>query len=135
MHTISGAQDHPILVMTTPLHQRAVRPRLQTCPLVFQWNGTGLHATSMLNVIGNMDEREPNTWVDPKMGGRRITAHGFRSTFTDWAAETTSYDFKVYDKALSHAESSQTVAAYLRGDMLAKRRPLMNEWATFCCDR
>lgn len=86
----------------------------------------------MLNVIGNMDEHEPNVSVDPRMGGRRVTVHGFRSTFTDWAAETTSFEFKVYDKALAHAESSQTVAAYLRGDMLAKRRPLMDDWASFC---
>jgi integrase len=99
---------------------------------VFQYNGVGLHASSMLNVISNMDEREPNVWIDPKMRGRRVTVHGFRSTFTDWAAETTNYDFKVYDKALGHAESNQTVAAYLRGDMLAKRRPVMEEWARFC---
>lgn len=106
--------------------------RIDNCPLVFQWNGVGLHNSSMLNVIGNMDEREPNMWVDPRTGGRRVTVHGFRSTFTDWAAETTSFDFKVYDKALAHAESNQTVAAYLRGDLLAKRRPLMDSWASFC---
>jgi integrase len=79
-----------------------------------------------------MHEREPNTWTDPRMDGRRVTVHGFRSTLTDWAAETTEYDFKVYDKALAHSESSQTVAAYLRGDLLAKRRPLMDNWAKFC---
>jgi integrase len=82
--------------------------RTDKCPLVFQYNGVGLHASSMLNVISNMDEREPNVWIDPKMRGRRVTVHGFRSTFTDWAAETTNYDFKVYDKALGHAESNQT---------------------------
>lgn len=124
--------------MRVPLPPRAMeileimKPhRVDTCPLVFQWNGVGLHASSMLNVIANMDEREPNTWIDTKMDGRRVTVHGFRSTFTDWAAETTAYDFKVYDKALGHAESNQTVAAYLRGDMLAKRRPLMDDWAAF----
>ncbi|WP_422015260.1 tyrosine-type recombinase/integrase [Roseateles sp.] len=106
--------------------------RVDECPLVFQWNGVGLHNSSMLNVLANMDEHEPSTWVDPKIAGRRVTVHGFRSTFTDWAAETTGFDFKVYDKALAHAESNQTVAAYLRGDMLAKRRPLMDDWASFC---
>lgn len=100
--------------------------------LVFQWHGVGLHATSLLNVLENLDEKQPKTWVDPKMGGRRVTTHGFRSTFMDWAAETTQYDFKLYDKALAHAETNQTVAAYLRGDMLAKRRPLMLDWAEFC---
>ncbi|MCX2861958.1 integrase arm-type DNA-binding domain-containing protein [Paucibacter sp. PLA-PC-4] len=106
--------------------------RLDSCPLVFQWRGVGLYNTSMLNVIGNMDEREPKTWIDPRMEGRRVTVHGFRSTLTDWAAETTDHDFKVYDKALAHSEANQTVAAYLRGDMLAKRRLLMDDWAKFC---
>lgn len=125
--------------MRVPLSARAMgilqlmKPhRVDSCPLVFQWRGVGLHNSSMLNVIGNMDEREPNTWIDPRMGGRKITVHGFRSTLTDWAAETTNYDFKVYDKALAHSESNQTVAAYLRGDMLAKRRPLMDDWAGYC---
>ena len=102
------------------------------CNLIFQWRGTGLHATSLLNVLENIDERQPKTWIDPNMGSRRITTHGFRSTFTDWAAETTQYEFKLYDKALAHAESDQTVAAYLRGDMLAKRRHLMADWANLC---
>jgi integrase len=125
--------------MRVPLSPRAMeilqlmKPhRVEGCPLVFQWRGAGLHSTSMLNVIGNMDEREPHTWLDPRMDGRRVTVHGFRSTMTDWAAETTDYDFKVYDKALAHSEASQTVAAYLRGDMLAKRRILMDDWSRYC---
>lgn len=137
--TSSAAHMKGKFPMRVPLSARAMeilqlmKPhRVDTCPLVFQWRGMGLYNSSMLNVIGNMDEHEPKTWIDPKMDGRRVTVHGFRSTLTDWAAETTNYDFKVYDKALAHSESNQTVAAYLRGDMLAKRRPFMDDWATFC---
>lgn len=125
--------------MRVPLAPRAMEilqimkaHRVRECPLVFQWHGKGLHNSSLLNVIENMDEHQPNSWLDPKMNNRRVTAHGFRSTFTDWAAETTNYEFKVYDKALAHSESNQTVAAYLRSDMLTKRRPLMEDWAKFC---
>lgn len=32
-----------------------------------------------------------------------LTAHGFRSTFRDWAAETTSYPAELAEMALSHA--------------------------------
>lgn len=125
--------------MRVPLSPRALEilqmmkvHREENCPRIFQWRSARLHSTSMLNVVANMDEREPNIWVDPRMSGRRVTVHGFRSTLTDWAAETTDHDFKVYDKALAHSEASQTVAAYLRGDMLAKRRLLMEDWATYC---
>lgn len=124
--------------MRVPLVPRAIEileimraQRHADCALIFQHTGRGLHNTSMLNVVENMDERQPGVWVDPQLDNRRITPHGFRSTFTDWAAETTEHEFKAYDKALAHAEKNQTVAAYLRGDMLAKRRPLMDDWARF----
>jgi integrase len=58
--------------------------------------------------------------------------HGFRSTFRDWAAESTGYANEVVEKALAHVVPSATEAAYRRGDMLERRRPLMDEWATYC---
>jgi len=61
----------------------------------------------------------------------RATAHGFRSTFRDWAAETTAYPNHVCEMALAHSIDSKVEASYRRGDLLDKRRRLMNEWATF----
>jgi integrase len=57
--------------------------------------------------------------------------HGFRSTFRDWASETTNYTERVAEAALAHAIGNRTVAAYLRGDVLDKRRPMMNDWARY----
>jgi integrase len=61
-----------------------------------------------------------------------ITVHGFRSTFRDWAAECTSYPREMCEFALAHTLSSEVEAAYLRTDMLEKRRQLMKDWAKFC---
>jgi integrase len=63
----------------------------------------------------------------------KLTAvpHGFRSTFTDWVAERTSYPSEVREMALAHAIGNDTEAAYRRGDLFDKRRKLMNEWASF----
>jgi len=57
--------------------------------------------------------------------------HGFRSTFTDWTAERTSYPSEVREMALAHAIGNETEAAYRRGDLLDKRRNLMEDWAKF----
>jgi integrase len=57
--------------------------------------------------------------------------HGFRSTFTDWTAERTSYPADVREMALAHAIGNETEAAYRRGDLFDKRRNLMNDWAQF----
>ena len=58
--------------------------------------------------------------------------HGFRSTFRDWAAETTAYPSEVVEMALAHAIESKVEAAYRRGDLFEKRARLMAEWAKFC---
>src|SRR3569833_564248 len=67
-----------------------------------------------------------------RMDYQEITAHGFRSTFRDWAAERTNFPHEVCEAALAHALKSKTEAAYKRTDLFEKRRELMNTWATFC---
>jgi integrase len=61
-----------------------------------------------------------------------ITAHGFRSSFRDWAAEETHFPNFVVEKALAHTIKNKVEAAYRRGDLLKKRRELMDAWATYC---
>lgn len=67
-----------------------------------------------------------------RMGRDDLTVHGFRSTFRDWASETTRHEHAVVEKALAHTIESKVEAAYRRGDLLDKRRILMNDWAGFC---
>lgn len=64
--------------------------------------------------------------------GTGVTAHGFRSTFRTWAAEQTGVQREVAEAALSHAIESKTEAAYQRGDLLKKRRGLMDAWGSYC---
>jgi integrase len=59
------------------------------------------------------------------------TVHGFRSTFRDWAGETTDYPREIIEIALAHSVGSKVELAYRRGDALEKRRPLMDDWASF----
>lgn len=72
------------------------------------------------------------TAVLRRMGRSDLTAHGFRSTFKDWASETTSYPAEVSEMALAHTISSKVEAAYRRSDLFEKRRRLMAEWAVYC---
>lgn len=60
------------------------------------------------------------------------TAHGFRSTFKDWAREYTAYADEVSELALAHVNSDATRAAYARSELIDKRRQLMQDWETFC---
>lgn len=61
-----------------------------------------------------------------------LTAHGFRSTFRDWAGETTAYPREVIEHALAHQLKDKAEAAYARGSLLVKRSRLMADWAAYC---
>ena len=67
-----------------------------------------------------------------RMGQAGMTVHGFRSTFRDWAADTTGYPNHVVEMALAHAIGSAVEAAYRRGDLFEKRKQLMEAWAAYC---
>ena len=61
-----------------------------------------------------------------------ITAHGFRSTFRDWAADQTGYAREVIEHAMAHQLKDKAEAAYFRSELLEKRTRLMNDWAKYC---
>lgn len=61
----------------------------------------------------------------------RYTVHGFRSSFTDWAAEKTRTPKEIVDKALAHKLPDRVEAAYRRTDFLDRRRKLMRAWDAF----
>lgn len=63
------------------------------------------------------------------------TVHGWRSTFRDWGAEETNVASEVLEKALAHQISSAVERAYRRGDLLEKRRQLMQAWDSFLQNR
>lgn len=68
----------------------------------------------------------------PKRIGYDVTAHGFRSTFKDWARKYTGYADEVSELALAHVSDDKTRAAYARDELIEKRRLLMTDWDKFC---
>jgi len=61
----------------------------------------------------------------------QYTPHGLRSTFRDWAAETTNFSNEVLELALAHTIKNRAEAAYRRQDQLEKRVKLMEQWAIY----
>jgi len=81
--------------------------------------GKPLSNMAMLKVLARMNRSD-------------LTAHGFRSTFRDWASECTDHAPEVVEMALAHTIDNKVEAAYRRGDLFNKRIILMNDWARFC---
>ena len=61
-----------------------------------------------------------------------VTVHGFRSSFRDWAADTTHFSHEACEAALAHTIGSAVERAYRRTDLFEKRRQLMEAWAAHC---
>ena len=77
-----------------------------------------------------INESAKNGFLD-RISGRPAVPHGLRSTFLDWAAEFTEYPSDMAEIALSHKVGTAVERAYRRGDMLNKRREMMEYWFQF----
>jgi integrase len=120
---MKAGKEHrvPLSDRALAIIERMKAERINDHPFVFPGARPGKHLSNMamLKLLG-------------RMGRDDITAHGFRSTFRDWAAECTHFPNEVLEMALSHTVSDEVEAAYRRGDLLQKRRDLMEAWVTYC---
>lgn len=107
-------------------------PRFVGSNLVFTTDGRKPISENTANeAIKRLNGDDP-VWVDPRNKNAPVVAHGFRSTFRDWAGETTSFPRETIEHALAHQLKDAAEAAYARGTQLQKRRTLMQAWATYC---
>ena len=132
---MKAAREHVIPLSDAALALLDGLPRLAGCELIFpSTTNAVLSDMTLTAVIRRMDETDRKVggsgWTD--RSGNVITAHGFRSTFRDWAGETTAFPREVIEHALAHRIADKAEAAYQRGTLLDKRRRLMGEWAKTC---
>ena len=64
--------------------------------------------------------------------GVDVTVHGFRSCFRDWVSEETNHSHEVAEMALAHTISNKVEKAYRRGNLLERRKQLLQEWQDYC---
>jgi integrase len=62
----------------------------------------------------------------------KVTVHGFRSSFRDWAGNVSTFPREIVETALAHVVGDKAEQAYRRGAALEKRRKLMEAWALYC---
>lgn len=112
-------REHRVPLSDAALRLLAALPRKEDVDIVFLApRGGALSDMALSAVVRRMDVP--------------AVPHGFRSTFRDWASETTNFPRDVAEMALAHAIGDKVEAAYRRGDLFAKRRKLMDAWAAFC---
>jgi integrase len=122
---MKAGREHvvPLSKAAISVFERARAYRTEGSDLVFPGakRGRPLSDMTLTKVMRDMERSE--------------TPHGFRSSFKDWASETTSFANELSEAALAHAIKDKTEAAYRRGNLLEKRRDMMDSWADFCQSR
>ncbi|MEL6574166.1 MAG: integrase arm-type DNA-binding domain-containing protein [Pseudomonadota bacterium] len=109
----------PLSDATIKLLESVVREDGNDLVFIGRSKGGGMSENALRNVM-------------ERMGKSGITQHGFRSSFREWAGETTSHPREVIEHALAHSLKDKAEAAYQRGTLLPKRRVLMDDWAEYC---
>lgn len=116
---MKAGKEHRIPLSTSALALLRSLPRVDGSTLIFpNAKGNALSDMTLTAVLRRMKIE--------------ITVHGFRSTFRDWAGETTAYPREVIEHALAHQLKDKAEAAYARGTLFDKRHQLMDDWAAFC---
>jgi integrase len=83
----------------------------------------------VLKVLQPLWQAKPET--ASRLLNVNATAHGFRSSFRDWAGDQTAFQREVIEAALAHVIGDKAEQAYRRGDALEKRRALMEAWGRY----
>ncbi|MBN9149150.1 MULTISPECIES: site-specific integrase [unclassified Nitrobacter] len=118
---MKAAREHRV-----PLSDRALEilnlvrpPKVRPCDFVFPGarKGKPLSGMAMLQALRG---------IHPG-----ITVHGFRSAFSDWCGDCSSFSEEAREFCLAHVKGDKAEAAYRRGDALAKRRKLLEAWCRF----
>ncbi len=116
---MKAKKEHRVPLSDAALKLLHATPRIGGTDLIFpSGKGTALSDMTLTAVLRRM--------------GVVVTAHGFRSSFRDWAGETTAYPREVIEHALAHQLKDKAEASYARGTLFEKRTQLMRDWSKFC---
>lgn len=117
---MKAKKEHVVPLSDAAVALLKALPRIENVALLFSAPKGGAFSDAVFRALFERMDREG------------LTQHGFRSTFREWAGETTAYPREVIEHALAHQLADKAEAAYQRGTLMPKRARLMADWAKFC---
>jgi integrase len=116
---MKAGRAHMVALPTQAVALLQAMPRIKGVPVVFPGSKGGKLSDMSLTAVLRRHEVP-------------YTVHGFRSSFSTWAAECTDAPSEVRESVLAHVQGDRVAAAYQRSDFLAKRARLLQQWADHC---
>ncbi|PIE15316.1 MAG: integrase [Rhodobacterales bacterium] len=136
---IKMEREHRVPLSEDALSILKALPRFEGNRLVFpaprggQFSDMSLSGT--MKRLHSKDLADGGAGFVDRVSKRPAVPHGLRSTFRDWVSERTHFPGDMAEVALAHKISNAVEAAYRRGDMIEKRRQMMEAWSDFLSDR
>lgn len=132
---MKAGKEHRVTLTDEAVALLNKMPRLNSSPYVFAAPREGQLSDMALSAVMrriHVDDVEHggSGFVD-NISKRPAVPHGLRSTFRVWVAEKTDYPSDMAEHALAHAVGNAVERAYLRSDMVEKRRGMMDAWDCF----
>ena len=118
---MKAKREHRVPLTQTAVDLLEAIPRIDNSAFLFPGLRGNPHISNMAMLKFLKDDmRRPE-----------LTVHGFRSTFKDWAMETTTFPGDLSEAQLAHIIKNKAQAAYERGDKLERRRDMLKAWADY----
>ena len=129
---MKGRKEHkiPLCKEAVAILKRIYEARISEYVFPNLSNGNHLSQAGMSSVLKRLNKQ--SEWLDNQ--GRKISTHGFRSSFRDYIADKTTFDGAMAEHALAHKIPDAAVAAYQRSTMVEKRRVMMQVYADYACE-
>ena len=114
-------QAAAMLASMAPAHARS--------GYVFQGRTKGKPVNKDLPRVAVQEACDKLNVRDPATG-KRPTAHGLRSAFSSWCGDS-AVDREVRETSLAHVPQNAVEAAYMRSELIDRRRVVMQAWADY----
>ncbi|RYG63781.1 site-specific integrase [bacterium] len=128
-------KEHRVPLSAPALSLLKALPKLDGIELVFPSSNGGqlsdMALSATMRRLHEADQAADGPGFVDRASKRPAVPHGLRSTFRDWVAERTDFPGDMAETALAHKVGNSVEAAYRRGDMIEKRRVMMDSWARY----
>jgi len=130
---MKGRERHNIPLSKQSIALIKQQHQLKMSEFVFpnRSNGKSLSQAGMSSVLKRMNKIKE--WKD--IHGQLVTVHGFRGCFKTWTTEKTDTDWLTGEMALAHKIKDKSSATYQKGDLIDKRRRLMQKYSDYAYGR
>ena len=128
---MKGRERHNIPLSKQSIALIKQQQQLRMSEFVFpnRSNGKSLSQAGMSSVLKRMNKIKE--WKD--IHNQLITVHGFRGCFKTWTTEKTDTDWLTGEMALAHKIKDKSSATYQKGQLIDKRRRLMQKYSDYAC--